>query len=110
MLDDDVLVIVDPVLDGVKQPIGHGPPRSSIEPDGGEVLDPSVQFEFDMPSCVHRRFGCGQHVRAQAAALVLGFDEQMHQLMTQDREVANGNGVDDDDLSLEARLWSEPLL
>lgn len=45
MLYEDVLVVADAVLDGVNQPVRHGPPRRLVEADRVEVLDPCVQLK-----------------------------------------------------------------
>ncbi len=109
MLDEDALVITDAVLDGAIETVRHGPPRSFIEGDRSQILDPCVQLEVRVPCGGDHRFALYEQSPSEALALVVWLNEQVDKLMPSYREVANRDAINDCDPRLEIGVRPEPI-
>src|SRR3954452_15576785 len=86
-LDEDPLVVADAVLNGVNQALRHGPPCLLGEGNGAEVVDPCVQLEVPVAVGGDHCLRLRKQVSAEAHALVVWLDEQVHELMAAHREM-----------------------
>jgi hypothetical protein len=110
VLDEDPLVVADAVLDGVNQAVGHGPPRLLVEGDRSQVLDPRVQLEVRVAAGGDHRLALRKQVPAEAHVLVVWLDEQVDEMVSAYRDMADRRTIDDGYARLELGFGQEPIV
>lgn len=103
-----MFVVVDAVLDGPNEAVGHGPPGVGVEADRSEVLDPRVELDVAVASGFEDGLGPAEESSPEPGALMRRRHEEVYELVVVECEVPDRLSFDCRHLAQKCRTRSEP--